>query len=113
MNTKDLQTEIKLMIGRLKWTQKRLAREIYTETHEYDNDMEIRRFEESLKKDLYRESTKPERLMEYIKIISRHEEFKKLELIVPVYVSTATLSPLMEDGMKSISSIINMLLDEE
>lgn len=113
MNTKDLQTEIKLMIGKLKWTQKRLAREIYTETHEYDNDIEIGRFEESLKKDLSRESTKPERLMEYIKIISRHDEFKRLDIIVPIYISTETLSPLMKDEMKRISSCINMLLDEE
>lgn len=113
MNTKELQSEIKSMIGKLKWTQKRLAREIYIETHEYDNDIEIVRFEESLKKDLYRDSTKPERLMEYIKIISRHEDFKKLEVVVPVYVSTETLSPLMKDGMKNISSSINLFLEEE
>ncbi len=113
MNTKDLQIEIKSMIRKLKWTQKRLAREIYTETHEYDNDIEIGRFEESLKKDLSRDSTKPERLMEYMKIISRHDDFKKLDLIIPVYVSTETLSPLMKDEMKRISSYINSLLDEE
>lgn len=73
MDTLELQKEIKKLIGKLGWSQKRLGREVYIAT--FDDCEEITKFEEKAKKDLSRKTTNAERLHEYLKIISHHHEF--------------------------------------
>ncbi|PHQ15123.1 hypothetical protein [Marinobacter profundi] len=113
METKQLQTQIKSLLAKLKWSQKKLARVVYTETNEFDDDEEIGRFEESLKKDLTRPTTKPERLLEYLKILSRQSECRTLDILVPVHVGSENLSSVMQDGMKDISKLAGQLAHEE
>lgn len=103
MDTATAQNEIKCIITKLGWSQKRLAREIYVATFDFDDDDEINKLEERLKKELKRKTTKAERLLEYISIISRHNEFKNLDLIVPAYVECNPVSPTLKAGMAAIS----------
>ncbi|MFI3245492.1 MAG: hypothetical protein R3Y10_03230 [Ferrimonas sp.] len=113
MGTKELQTEIKNLLDRLNWSQKRLARVIYTVTHEIDDEDEIRRFEEKVKKALVRPTTKPELLLGYLEVISQHCEFKSLDIVVPVYQKSGVLSERMEKGILSISKLATKLLCDE
>ena len=101
VKTKELQADIKSLIKKLKWSRKTLACEIF-----YDST-DLARFEESLKKSLTRETTKPELLQRYLNIISQHRDFKKLKTIVPQYHQSGTLSKGMEIGMKNISKLIS------
>jgi hypothetical protein len=103
MDTTSAQREIKYTISKLGWSQNRLAREIYVATFDFDDDDEINRLEERLKKELTRKTTKPERLLEYLSIIYRHNEFKNLDLIAPSYTEGTSLSPTLKAGMKAIS----------
>jgi hypothetical protein len=109
-NTEKLQKDIKEIIAKLGWSQNRLAREIYMSENAVDNDDEITRFEGKLKKELFRSTTKPERLNEYLDIIARHPEFEKLDIIIPRYHSSGILSEEMETGMKKISLMISKKL---
>lgn len=116
MDTLALQKEIKKIIGELGWSQKKLGREVYYGTfddYDYDDEKEISRFEEKAKKDLNRPTTKIERLNEYLKIISHHREFKKLDIVLPVYRSNSELSEAMQKGMMDISEEIDQMLTIE
>lgn len=110
MGTTELQNEIKSLIAKLKWSQKRLGREFYIAKHDYDDDDEIRRYEEKVKKDLTRNSTKPELLLSYLKVISQHNEFKNLDIVIPFYHESGELSDVMEKGMNKISKSVNNLI---
>ena len=110
MGTIELQDEIKGILATLKWSQKRLGREFYIAQHDYDDDDEIRRYEEKVKKDLSRKTTKPELLIKYLEIISQHNEFKNLNVVIPCYVKSGSLSDEIESGMLSISKEINDLI---
>jgi hypothetical protein len=111
MGTIELQNEIKSLIAKLKWSQKRLGREFCIAIHDYDNDDEIRRYEEKVKKDLSRSTTKPELLLSYLEVISQHSEFENLDLVIPFYRKSGVLSDVTEKGMNSISkSISNLIL---
>lgn len=103
MDTVSAQNEIKRIISKLGWSQNRLAREIYVATYDFDDDDKINKLEERLKKELKRKTTKSERLLEYISIISRHNEFKNLDLIVPSYIEGNSVSPTLKSGMAAIS----------
>ncbi|ADZ91980.1 hypothetical protein [Marinomonas mediterranea] len=113
VSTQKLQTEIKSILGKLKWSHKKLARVVYAERNDFDNEDEIVRFEESFKKDLSRPTTKPERLSEYLMILSQQDEFQKSGMILPVYTKSGVLSETMEEGMKDISLFINGLITDE
>ncbi|MBK1874465.1 hypothetical protein FE848_14665 [Marinobacter sp. 1-3A] len=112
MGTAELQEEIKKMLGKLKWSQKRLGRELYYVKHDDDDALEISRYEEKAKKDLVRKSTKPEVLQSYLDIIVKHDEFQKLDLIIPAYQKFGVLSDNMESGMYSISKLVSKLASE-
>ncbi len=58
--TLQLQGEIKRLIQQLGKSQNEAARLIYTETNEFDDEDEIKRFEGRFKKQLQRKTTKPE-----------------------------------------------------
>ncbi len=110
MGTIELQNEIKNIIAKLKWSQKRLGREFYIAQHDYDDDDdEIRRYEEKVKKDLSRKTTKPELLIRYLEIISQHNEFKNMDIIIPSYLKSGSLSDTIELGLHDISKIIGDL----
>lgn len=114
MDTLELQKEIKKIIGRLGWSQKRLGREVYTATFDDDDFEEITKYEERLKKDLSRKTTNPDRLRKYLEIISQHREFEKLDIVSPIYLSNNVLSETMQKGMMDISKEIDkMLIIEE
>ncbi|OPX56543.1 hypothetical protein SAMN02745127_01817 [Oceanospirillum multiglobuliferum] len=113
MGTTETQVEIKRLLGKLKWSQKRLGREFYYAKHEYENDPnEIIRYEEKVKKDLSRESTKLEVLQSYLDIIAQHNEFQKLDLVIPIYKRSSILSEEMEMGMADISELINKMTSD-
>ena len=113
MKTAELQSEIKSILATLKWSQKKFARVIYAEKNDFDNEDEISRFEELLKKDLSRPTTKPERLVEYLRILSLQDEFQKSGMVLPIYTKSGILSETMEEGMKDISLLINGLISGE
>ena len=110
MGTLELQNEIKSILAKLRWSQKRLGREYYIAKHDYDDDVEIKRSEEKVKKDLSREQIKPELLFSYLDVISQHNEFKNLDIIIPQYRKNNVLSETVEVGMNNISKLILSLI---
>lgn len=106
MGTTELQKEIKSLLAKLKWSQKRLGREFYIAKHDYDDDVEIMRYEEKVKKDLSRKSIKPELLISYLEVISLHKEFQNLNVVIPSYYKLGVLSETMEVGMSKMSKLI-------
>lgn len=113
MTTKDLQCEIITLMNRLGWSKKQLARIIYHEREEHDDAKQIKRFEESFRKELDRPTTKPEKLQEYLQIIYRQREYKNLDLVVPVYRGKKVLSPTMQEGLKKLSRDISRSIDQD
>lgn len=103
--TQELQAIIKELCARAGWSQKRLAREIYITLQEYDDedDIEINRFEEKLKKALSRPTTNPEQLQRYLDVMRDMNAIKKADLIVPQYHSTNVLDPELEKAMLEVS----------
>ncbi|MBE0420202.1 hypothetical protein ACTXIM_15970 [Pseudoalteromonas nigrifaciens] len=112
MGTVELQNEIKHILAKLKWSQKRLGREFYIAKHDYDDDDEIRQYEEKVKKDLMRKTTKPELLNSYLEVISQHNEFQSLNIVIPSYCKSGILSDEMELGMSNISKLISKIVPE-
>lgn len=105
--TQELQNQIKELVAKLGWSQNRLAREIYVELNEVDDDREIGRFQERLKKDLSRKTTKPQRLEEYINVILRHVDAEKLDIVKNRYVPLGFLSSSLTSGLAKISAEID------
>lgn len=103
--TQELQAIIKELCDRVGWSQKQLAREIYIELHEYDDedDIEIKRFEEKLKKALNRQTTNPELLQRYLDVMRDMNVIKKADLVVPQYHSSNVLDPELEKAMLEVS----------
>ena len=111
MNTKSIQEEIKKAIDKLGWSRNRLAREIYVATYDFDDDVEINKLEERLKKELTRATTKPVRLLEYLAIISKHNEFKNLDIVMPIFIESELLSLTLKSGLKSISKKLTINIE--
>ncbi len=112
MGTIELQKEIKSILAKLKWSQKRLGREYYIVKNEFDDDDEIKKYEEKVKKDLSRETTKSELLIAYLEVISQHQEFQNLNVMIPTYCKSEVLSDTMEHGMSNISKLITKIACE-
>lgn len=113
MGTTELQDEIKRLLAKLKWSQKRLGEEFYYAKHEFEeDDCELVRHQEKAKKDLSRSTTKPEVLQSYLDLIVQHHEFEKLDIAVPVYQKSGILSAEMEVGMARISELVGKLASE-
>lgn len=108
----DLQSEIKTLIKRLDWSQKRLAREIYCSLHDDDDVLEIRRMEEKVKKSLSRPTTSHELLEQYYQVVVNHPEFQKSQQIDPCYLSIGVLDSQSEKKMKDISKLITKIIKE-
>jgi len=111
MGTKELQEEIKRLLNKLKWSQKRLGRELYFAKHEYEDDnLELKRYEEKVKKDLTRKTTKIGVLETYLDLISQHNEFKNIGFEIPTYMSSGVLGDEMEIEMEKISKLASELI---
>lgn len=80
--SKQLISEIKRVCERLGWSQKELAEKIYLELNDDDNEKNIEAFCFAFVKQLQRTTTNPERLKEYLSIISNLPEFKKSSLVL-------------------------------
>lgn len=113
MGTIELQKEIKIILAKLDWSQKRLGREVYMAKFDHDNDDEIRQYEEKIKKDLSRPTTKPELLNSYLDIISQHRDFEKLDVVLPTYYKSDILEGPVEKGLGDISKMVSQLVEEE
>jgi hypothetical protein len=107
---RNLQCEINELIRTLGWSQKRLGREIYASLHDDDDEIEIRRMEEKVKKALSRPSTKHELLEQYRTVIANHPEFIKSQQVIPCYTPMGELEPKLEQEMKAISKSITQLI---
>ena len=91
--TLQLQGEIKRLIQQLGKSQNEAARLIYTETNEFDDEDEIKRFEGRFKKQLQRKTTKPVCLQSCLDILVRYHEArscnkKQLGAIKPKNISS-------------------------
>lgn len=108
--TETLQNEINGLISRLGWSQKRLAREIHALEFEDTTDTpeEIMQAEERLKKHLSRKTTAPERLRRYLELLQEHDDFRRLQVVVPRYIPARDFSEAFVEGMKSISQALDV-----
>ncbi|WP_027330545.1 hypothetical protein [Marinimicrobium agarilyticum] len=117
MGTKEveeLQKAIKDLCARVGWSQKQLARELHWELDDVQNEDEERQFEERLKKDLFRATTKPGRLQYYLDIMRALPDVEKADLVVPHYNSTKELDPELESALTELSAeITRKLVDRE
>ncbi len=116
MGTAQKQKQIRTMLDALGWSHKQLADVLYEELQcsEYEDiedvsPQEIRKFRETLKKQLQRESTPESRLEQYVKVISEHPDFVALGLgvVVPKYVGHTCLNQCLLDGLSEISNTLD------
>ncbi|WP_165662725.1 hypothetical protein [Oceanimonas sp. MB9] len=103
----ELLLQIKGLIAELGWTQNRLARILYSELNEWDDEDEICRFQEKLKKELQRPTTKADRLKVYLDVMVRHPEAQKLDVVMNRYIPQGSISSSLSKGMKDISTEID------
>lgn len=105
--TLEIQFQIKKLATELGWSQNSLARILYTELNEWDDDDEILRFQEKLKKELQRPTTKVERLKVYLDVIVRHPDAKKLDVVFNKYIPQGSISSSLKKNMSDISQEID------
>ena len=105
--TVELQSHIKILAANLGWSQNRLARVLYTEIHDWDNDEEIFKFQEKLKKELQRGTTKVEKLQRYLEILVNHPELQKLDVVFNKHVPQGAISSSLSRGIGEISKEID------
>ncbi len=108
--TKHLQNEIKKLIDGLNWSQKQLGEAVYFSRYDDEDETEIQRMVEKVKKHLTRPTTKPEILAQYINVIANHPEYRKTQRVIPCYVSLGEFNPQFEQEMKGISQSITKLI---
>lgn len=110
---KHLQSEIKKTVKNLGWSQNRLGREVYFSLYEDDDETEINRMVEKVKKHLSRSTTNYEILDQYLSVIANHPEYIKSQRVIPYYVSLDELEPQLEQEMKIISKSVTRLVEEK
>lgn len=91
------------------WTIPRLAEVIYTATCEDDNEEELKKFTETLKKQLKRKTTQPEKLQEYLNIIIQDPDFQKLSLVVPYCIPNTDIDDTETIYLSDISKEITIV----
>jgi len=109
----ELILQIKELIAELGWTQNKLARILYTELYDWDDEDEILKFQERIKKELQRTTTKPDKLRRYLELIVGHPEAEKLDVVLNRYVPQGSISVSLIKGMESISSEIDKAYNKE
>jgi hypothetical protein len=105
--TTELQLQIKTLIAELGWSQNQLARNLYTELHDWDDEEAILSFQECLKKELQRGTTKVEKLKKYLSIIANHSETRKMDVILNKPVPLGAISASLSEAMGEISQEID------
>jgi hypothetical protein len=98
-----LQNQIKDLAEKLGWTQNALARKLYCEINEVDDEDEILRFQERFKKELQRPTTNSEKLKRYIIIIISHPDAAKLGLVFNKHMPLKAISDELSNGLMKIS----------
>ena len=76
--------QLKALISQLGWSQKDFARRWYWEHYDLDDEVEIKRFEETFKKQLSRGTTQEGLIDSYINFLFIQREAKVLKMIKPV-----------------------------
>ena len=104
--TEILRKEITSIMKRLNWKIPQLADILYVEMNDIDNEVEQKKFFEQLKGHLKRNTTPPELLDKYLRIISFHDDFVKSDLLLPTFIPHNNLGPDVLKGMKDISKEI-------
>ena len=104
----EILSQIKDLIAELGWSQNKLARILYTELHEWDDEDEILKFQEKIKKELQRPTTKADRLNTYLDVLIRHPETQKLDVVLNRYIPQKSISSNLSKAMESISSEIDI-----
>lgn len=108
----QLQAQINSMQQQLGWTQAQLARVIYCELHEDDDDEKrIKNFCAALKKQLLRDTTAVELLQRYVRIIGSHEDFRRASLVVPNPIRLGAVDISILRGVSEVAR--DLLKDEE
>ena len=108
--TRELQQIIEDLIARVGWSRKTLARQLHWELNDIDDEDELKRFEERLKKELTRPTTKPELLEHYIDVMRQLPAYEKAGLVIPQYIASEQLDPEIEDALRDISSDLSRTL---
>ena len=111
--TLELQKAIESLIARVGWSRKALARQLHWELNDTDDDEELKRFEERLKKELTRPTTKPELLERYLDVLRRLPVVEKAGLVVTQYVATKHLDPDIESVLMDLSKDLSQSLGNE
>lgn len=101
--TEKLQEEIKILLKKISWSQKRLGRELYYERSDTDNDDELQQWEEKIKKQLNRSSTDASTLQAYLDFILSHEEARMLQLVRGQSVKLGFISDSLKGELAKLS----------
>lgn len=113
MDTHELQKTIKELAKKYGWTQRQLAKELYVELYEDDDDGASDKFEETLRKQLNRTTTNPATLQAYLDIMIQDSKFKSLHMTIPKPLLTSILDKDIIDGLTHISRIITQKLEAD
>jgi transcriptional regulator with XRE-family HTH domain len=107
--THRLQSEIKRLIKRLGWSQKRLARELQAmeEDGAWASTHEVSQYEERVKKHLTRPTVSTELLERYLQQIQAHQDFAKLDIFIPHAQIDEEFSEEFVQGMRRISAMLD------
>jgi len=108
--TRELQKAIESLIARVGWSRKALARQLHWELTDTDDEEDLKRFEERLKKELTRPTTKPELLEHYLDVLRQLPDVEKAGLVVPQYVATKHLDPDVESVLMDLSKDLSQSL---
>jgi transcriptional regulator with XRE-family HTH domain len=108
MNTQELQKCIKELIKQYGWSQKKLAEVLDVYLNDDDGDDErLARFEESLRKQLNRPNTSPEKLNAYLEILTQESKFNALKMIKPKPLPTTLLDKELIENIAEVSKLIS------
>lgn len=108
--TLELQQAIDWLIARVGWSRKALARQLYWELYDTDDEEELKRFEERLKKELTRPTTKPELLERYLDILRQLPQVEKAGLVVPQHIPSRHLDADIEAALTGFSRDLSRAL---
>ncbi len=116
MGTPKKESQIKLelvaLINMLGWSRNQAARYIYTETHDFDDDSEIRKFEANFIKALQRDQNQ-DRLEVYFDILLASPEAEAIDFVKNKYIPLDVISSSLSESMKDISKCITKTLKSE
>lgn len=106
----DIQDKIKQIRDALNWTNNQLAEVLYIELNDDDDCNKIKKFAESIKKQLMRETTDRALLDNYLEILLRHPEVGKLGLVANKYIPIECLDNALRAELHCISREMDKVL---